>query len=147
MCWYVFTYLVAPPIAHPFARPADLRYSLRRRRSIPAILEPTTPLSAWPPLPRFATNAPRRQSPRSVCLAWRPVPAPILMQRERFESCKPRFSYRRTGPPPIRCFCWRLPLTVTTTPAVRSKSNIASCNWLSSTLRSDTTSTVSNSFS
>ncbi len=42
-----------------------------------------------------------------------------------------------------------LPLSlvmVATTPVVRSKSKIASCNWLSSTLRSDTTSTLSNTF-
>ena len=39
------------------------------------------------------------------------------------------------------------PLMVATTPAVRSKSNSASWSWLSSTVRSETTNTVSNSFS
>ena len=38
------------------------------------------------------------------------------------------------------------PLIVATTPVVRSKSKIASCNCVSITLRSDTTSTESNSF-
>jgi len=38
-------------------------------------------------------------------------------------------------------------LPASSTPAVRSKSKIASCNWSSSTVRSETTNTVSNSFS
>ena len=38
------------------------------------------------------------------------------------------------------------PLIVATTPVVRSKSKIASCSWASITLRSEMTSTVSNTF-
>ena len=79
----------------------------------------------------------------ALALRRRQLRAPPPARRETSGSCRRRSSCRRRAPsassplllPPS-------PLIVATTPVVRSKSKIASCSWVSITLRSETTRTV-----
>ena len=83
----------------------------------------------------------------ALALAWPPARAPPPARTGTSGWCRRRSSCRRTAPRPARRSCCRSsPLMVATTPVVRSKSKSASCSCASITLRSETTSTVSNTF-
>ena len=101
---------------------------------------PSARPSAWSPTRRFVNSAPRRRSPRTACLARGQFAAPPRTRREGLDGADDDLLARLRAPPPaVALLLPPSPLIVATTPMVRSKPQIASCNCWSITLRSETT--------